>query len=69
MIGNDDIRGLGLAARTVNEAGRAEEWAFTAQAIVARGGDHPARQRGERSKDSGKEPSIKKERKSVLFSY
>ena len=45
MIGNDDIGGLGLAARTVNEAGRAEEWAFTAQAIVARGGDHPARQR------------------------
>ena len=43
MIGNDDIGGLGLAARTVNEAGRAEEWAFTAQAIVARGGDHPAR--------------------------
>ena len=35
MIGNDDIGGLGLAARTVNEAGRAEEWAFTAQAIVA----------------------------------
>ena len=45
MIGNDDIGGLGLAARTVNEAGRAEKRTFAAQAIVARGGDHPARQR------------------------
>ena len=45
MVGNDDIGGLGLAARTVDEAGRAEERAFATQAIVARGGDHPARQR------------------------
>ena len=45
MVGNDDIGGLGLAARTVDEAGRAAERAFATQAIVARGGDHPARQR------------------------
>lgn len=45
MVVTTILAGLGLAARTVDEAGRAEERAFATQAIVARGGDHPARQR------------------------